>query len=137
MKIYIVHTDAIPEDSKYFGDLTDNINKQMHDTLAEFINEHGGIIRTENPDNDTMYAIVYDEELEMYKEYKVLAVATFDGGKSVGVIGHFVGDTPITFEKMSDEEVLEEDGWYTLYGGMMMWNATLYCLCECIEEYVK
>lgn len=120
---------------KAFCDLTNNINKQMHDTLAEFINEHGGIIKTDNPSHPTVYAHVYNEESEEVEEYRVLAVATFENGKQVGVLLNLDGCT--TIKGMTDDEVLECTDWVTIYGGIVTQNSTLYNICECIEEYVK
>lgn len=119
---------------KAFCDLTHDINKQMHDTLAEFINEHGGFIRTEDPSNSTIYAHVYNEESGEVEEYPILAVATFDDGKQVGVLPDYTKGH-ITLKGMPDAEVLEDDDWVTIYGGNVTQNSTLYNLCECIEEY--
>ena len=37
---------------------------------------------------------------------------------------------------MTDDEILELDDWYTMFGGHIMSNATLYNICENIEEYL-
>ena len=37
---------------------------------------------------------------------------------------------------MTDEAILEMDEWYTMFGGYVLSNATLYNLCENIEEYL-
>ena len=45
-------------------------------------------------------------------------------------------DNNITLGGMTDDEILELDDWYTMFGGHIMSNATLYNICENIEEYL-
>jgi hypothetical protein len=91
------------------------------------------LIRTDNDiDKSTLYAFVFDDYFTNYTEKKVLAVAVFEG-RYVGVL---VGENNETLEGMTDEAILELDEWYTIFGGYLLSNATLYNLCENIEEYL-
>jgi hypothetical protein len=91
------------------------------------------LIRTDNDiDKSTIYAFVFDDYFTNYTEKKVLAVSVFEG-RYVGVL---VGENNETLEGMTDEAILEMDEWYTIFGGYLLSNATLYNLCENIEEYL-
>lgn len=110
------------------------LNGRMHADLVEFLKEHGGLIRTDNHDDrDTIYGIVMDDAMEENVEHPILAVALM--GDDVCVLfdktnGH------TTLEEMTDEEILEDDDWYSVLGGYVLPASTLYCLCEGIEQYV-
>lgn len=110
------------------------LNKRMSDAVSEVLSQHNGFIRTdEDWDKDTIYCYIFDEVLETTTENKVLAVASFDG--EVCVLP--ASSTHENLYGMTDDEVLNCDGWYSIFGGMCCISPTLYNLCECIEEYIE
>ena len=116
------------------------LNGRMHADLVEFLKEHNGFIRTDNYERstlgkdecDTMYTIISNGEEMENKEYPILAVALFEENQ-VAVLPNLVGETIIG---MTDQEVLKCNDWELIRGGNVLQNATLYNLCECLEEYV-
>lgn len=111
-----------------------NINQDMNNILVGILKSTGKeLIRTDNDtDKSTIYAFVFDDYFANYTEKKILAVAVFEG-RYVGVL---VGENNETLEGMTDEAILELDEWYTIFGGYLSSNGTLYNLCENIEEYL-
>ena len=111
-----------------------NINQDMNNILVGIIKStEKELIRTDNDtDKSTIYAFVFDDYFTNYTEKKVLAVAVFEG-RYVGVL---VGQENETLDGMTDDAILELDEWYTIFGGYLLSNATLYNLCENIEEYL-
>lgn len=126
---------------KNFCEKTMEMNKEMHDALVEMVNKNGGLIRTESnvlkgSSKNDIYGFVFDEETEMTVEHPIIAVATWENGTVLGVLFDFT-DGNTTWESESDEDILEDDGWYSLDGGMVLQNATLYNLCENLWQYAK
>lgn len=117
------------------------LNKKMHEDIVEFLKQHNGLVRTDNAERrdkelplcDTIYTISMDADDEPNTEKEVLAVALFDGNQ-VGVLPNISGYE--TIGGLTDEDVLECNDWETIYGGYTLQNATLYNICECIEQYV-
>ena len=111
-----------------------NLNQDMNNILVGIIKStEKELIRTDNDiDKSTIYAFVFDDYFTNYTEKKVLAVAVFEGR----YVGALVGENNETLEGMTDEAILEMDEWYTMFGGYVLSNATLYNLCENIEEYL-
>lgn len=111
-----------------------NLNQDMNNILVGILKSTGKeLIRTDNDANkSTIYAFIFDDYFTNYTEKKVLAVAVFEG-RYVGVL---VGENNETLEGMTDDAILEMEEWYTMFGGYVMSNATLYNLCENIEEYL-
>lgn len=111
-----------------------NLNQDMNNILVGILKSTGKeLIRTDNDfPQSTIYTIVFDDYFTNYTEKKVLAVAVFEG-RYVGVL---VGENDETLDGMTDDEILEMDDWYTIFGGHLLSNATLYNLCENIEEYL-
>jgi hypothetical protein len=124
---------------KNFCEKTMEMNKEMHDALVEMVNKNGGIVRT-NIDRThhrfPIYGFIFDEEIETTVEHPIVAVATWENGTVLGVLFDFT-DGNTTYENESDEEVLESDDWVTIFGGMVLENATLYNLCENLWQYAK
>lgn len=114
------------------------LNKRMSDAVAEVLRQHNGFIRTdEDWDKDTIYCYIFDEALETTTENKVLAVALFDGEVCVLPASSSPSSSfNETLDGMTDDEVLNCDGWYSIFGGMCCISPTLYYLCEGIEQYV-
>ena len=109
------------------------LNNAMHEDVAKFLKENGGLVCTENVGCDTIYAFIYDECYGEYREYPVLAVALFEKSQVCVLID--TGQT--TIEGLTDEEVLDCDEWYSVMGGLVLINATLLNICESIEQYVE
>jgi hypothetical protein len=108
------------------------LNKRMNDAVADVLRQHNGLIRTdEDWYKDTIYCYIFDEALETTTENKVLAVALFDGEVCV-----LPASSNESLDGMTDDEVLNDDGWYSIFGGMCCVSPTLYCLCESIEQYL-
>ena len=119
----------------------EELNKQMHADIVEFLKQHNGLIRTDNTERrdmglsvcDTIYTISMDGDDEPNTEKRVLAVALF-GEDQVAVLPDLSDNETIL--GMTDQEVLDCDNWEWIYGGYVLQNATLTSICECIEEYV-
>ena len=111
-----------------------NINQDMNTILCGILKSTGKkLIRTDDDTNkSSIYAYLFDECFSRYVETRVLAVTIFEG-RFIGVL---LIDDNITLDGMTDDEILELDDWYTIFGGYLMSNATLYNLCENIEEYL-
>ena len=120
------------------------LNQKMNDTLVGIIKcaSEKQIVRTDKQrikdfdgkvtHRSTIYAYVFDQGLEQYTEEKVSAVAVFEN-KTIGVL--LCGDVEFGTDT-TDDILLESSEWYTVDGGMLCSNATLYNLCENIEEYL-
>lgn len=111
-----------------------NINQDMNNILVGILKSTGKeLIRTDDDTNkSTIYAFVFDDYFANYTEKKVLAIAVFEG-RYVGVL---VGENNETLDGMTDAAILEMDDWYTIFGGHISSNDTLYNLCENIEDYL-
>ena len=98
-------------------------SKEMEKTLVEFTKKAGGKINTCNDDisNDIIYAYVWDEVEETYLEKKVIEVEVENNNLVI---------------KLDYGLSTEKDCKYTIFGGLILINATLYNLCECLWEYV-
>jgi len=114
-----------------FLDATHKLSKEMHDNLVQFVKDNGGFINMyDDTGKDTPYGFVMDEYYGENRERRIIAVQVFEGDE-LGIMF----DSNVAYE--NEEEMCEdEDNWYTIFGGMVMQNATLYSLCECIEQYV-
>lgn len=119
----------------------EELNKQMHADIVEFLKQHNGLVRTDNTERrdmglsvcNTIYTISMNSDDEPNTEKRVLAVALF-GEDQVAVLPDLSGNETIL--GMTDQEVLDCDNWEWIYGGYTLQNATLTSICECIEEYV-
>jgi hypothetical protein len=99
------------------------INEEAIKKVIEFVNRHNGEIDTDNAwrHYDTLYAYVFDESVDHYRDFEVDKVKVEDGTLFLHVIW---------------EEYDYEDNWYSINGGMVLVAPTLYNLCECLVEYV-
>lgn len=89
-------------------------NKRMHDILVYYVECCGGFIDTSSDEtNDTLYALVFDEQEGHYSECKCDGVRVSSGHLELSL----------------------NDEWFSLLGGMVIMNATLYNLCECLPQY--
>lgn len=105
------------------------LNDKMHKALVEFVKAHGNLIRTDNDDErDIVFGMVDEDDGYGYQEKKINAVTTFEND----TLGVFFEDV----EDLTDEELLEDCHWHSVMGGMVLPNATLWALCEFLEEYV-
>lgn len=111
-------------------DDTIKLNEKMTETLVGIIGDD--VIRTDNDkDKSTIFAFVFDEDLEHYREEKISAIAVFEGN----VVGLLINGN-IDLSDVSDDDLLESDDWYSINGGYILINATLYNICENIREYI-
>ena len=92
-----------------------DLSDKMIDAVTRFVNEHGGFIDTsDNSYKTTIYSYIFNEELEVCEEVEVTGV-----------------------EVIRDELCIRtERGTYSIDGGFVLVNATMYNLCEAIHEYV-
>lgn len=120
---------------------TINLNQKMVDCLVDIIttiNEENKLIRVDKRINmqgafrTQIYAYVFDMGLEQVTEELVSAIAVFEGND----IGVLLCGGELSLDSLTDEEILELDDWYTIGGGNLICNATLYNICENIEEYI-
>ena len=120
---------------------TINLNQKMVDCLVDIIksvNEENKLIRVDKRINiqgvfrSQIYAYVFDMGLEQVTEELVSAIAVFEDND----IGVLLCGGQITLDSLTDEEILELDDWYTIGGGNLICNATLYNICENIDEYL-
>ena len=99
------------------------LSNEAEQVLVEYVNSHGGKIDTsDNKDKDTIWALIYDEIGETYLEEKVTSVKTLNDKLLIQV------DYPLS---------TEEDGWYAIFGGLVLINATLFNLLDYLPEYVE
>ena len=120
---------------QYYCERVNELSKAMNDELVAYVKSKGGLIRTDNTDDkDTIYGILMDFDLAENAEYPILAVAVFENDTLAILPDLTKGYT--TIKDMADEELLELSEWHTIYGGYVLINATLYNLCESIEQYV-
>ena len=100
-----------------------SLSKEAEQVLVEYVNSHGGEIDTSNDmHKDTIWALIWDEIDELYSERKVISVKTFNDRLLIQV------DYPLS---------TEEDSWYAVSGGLVLINATLFNLLDCLPEYVE
>lgn len=120
---------------------TINLNQKMVGCLVDIIesvNEENKLIRVDKRINvqgvfrSQIYAYVFDMGLEQVTEEIVSAIAVFEDND----IGVLLCGGEISLDSLTDEEILELDDWYTIGGGNLICNATLYNICENIEEYI-
>ena len=111
-----------------------NINQDMNNILVGILKStEKELIRTDDDtDKSSIYAYLFDDYFTYYEEKRVLAVTIFEG-RFIGVL---LIEDDTTLDGMTDDEILELDNWYTMFGGYILSNATLYNLCENIEEYL-
>ena len=115
------------EELKYkLEELTDRANKlskEMEKTLVELTQKAGGKIDTSNEDClcDNIYAYVWDEYEETCLEKKVVEVTVENGNLII---------------KLDYSLSTEEDCKYSIFGGLVLIDVTLYNLCEALWEYV-
>lgn len=111
-----------------------NTNQDMNNILCGILKSTGKkLIRTDDDTNkSSIYAYLFDEYCTQYEEKRVLAITVFEG-RFIGVL---LIEDDTNLDGMTDDEILELDNWYTMFGGLIMSNATLYNLCENIEEYL-
>jgi hypothetical protein len=106
----------------YYCDLINKQNVDMLNALVEAVNSVGGEIETTDKRCDNLYGIIFDEQINAYIECCIDKVKV-DGD-----------DLIIHTNDIYQHD--EEDKWYSVIGGLVYINATLYSLCEVIPEYL-
>ena len=109
-----------------------SLNDKMEQAIIKIVKENGGLVRTDNPQYDTIYGYIFNEEIGTYVERKILALAT---GK-YNELSILPGAEYTTLGDMTNDEILECEEWDTVMGGMVLANATLLNICEILQEYV-
>ena len=118
----------------------ENLNEKMHAEIVKFLKEHNRLVRTDRNETKSsrddmpsnIYVISMDSG-ELNTEKRVLAVAIFED-EQVAVLPAFSDNE--TIKGMTDQEVLDCDDWEWINDGFVLQNATLWSICENIEEYV-
>lgn len=109
----------------------DSLNKEAIEVITEFVNQHGGCIRTDDNECDTIYGYILNDYTERIEEVYILAV--------------FVQDNELYIHISYGENFLEDEyvpninngHVYSFEGDCILFNATLCNICEFIEEYVE
>jgi len=100
-----------------------SLSKEAEQVLVEYVNSNGGEINTsDDKDKTTIYGFIWDEIDETYLEKKITSVKTFNDRLLIQV------NYPLS---------TEEDSWYAVSGGLVLINATLFNLLDCLSEYVE
>ena len=126
-------------------DKANKLNDEMYDALVRLIKQQGvvdyngipaSIVRTDYREQkvpkDLIYAILMEGDDAENEEYNVLAVAVF--GEDMLAVLVDMGEETIV--DVSSNELAHLDTWYTIKGGYVLQNATLYSICECISQYL-
>lgn len=105
----------------------------MEQAIIKVVNEHGGLIRTDNEEYGTIYGYIYNEETYRVEEHKIIALSTLEDNRLSILIGarYVIG--------MAPEPILKsEEQWYLVMGfwSNVLANATLLNICETLEEYI-
>ena len=114
---------------KEYCDNTNKENKRMHDILVNLVNKQGGEIDVSDEGKDNIYAIVFDGFEGKYKEYLVTKIRVVNNNLELYV--------PEYYYDWERDDIPKDDFWFSLMGGLVMQNATLYYICECLEEYIN
>lgn len=111
-----------------------NINQDMNNILVGTLKStEKELIRTDDDtDKSSIYAYLFDDYFGQYEKKRVLAVTIFEG-RFIGVL---LIEDDTTLDGMSDDEILELEDWHTIFDKQILSSATLYNLCENIEEYL-
>lgn len=109
-----------------------SLNDKMEQAIIKIVKENGGLVRTDNPQYDTIYCYIFNEGIDTYEERKILALATCEDND----LSILLGAEYTTLDGMTNDEILECEEWDTVMGGMVLANATLLNICEILQEYV-
>ncbi len=107
----------------------------LADKLAKFIIKHQegkGYIDTQDSDNDTIYAFVYDEISGQGTE--VLVNGVRHDGDGIEIVYEHISRT-IDIE-YSDEDFKNDDNWVPISWSDVYYRETLMNIAESIEQYV-
>ena len=118
----------------------DEIAAQMYDDIVEFLKQHNRLVRTDNEERSnngldrcySIFDISMDGDDEPDTEKVVLAVALI-GENDIAVLPNYGSET---ISGLTDQEVLECNNWEWINNGYVHRIATLYSICENIEQYV-
>lgn len=114
----------------------------MLDAVKAFVKEHQGekgFILTDNPENDTIWAICYDETKNSAWEPEVKAVRV----NKHGVLQVVVDNSSVRYDEDSVAKIPEETQdvcgfWLDVqYDDYLYFVPTIFNIAENIEEYVK
>lgn len=111
------------------------LNKQMHETLIEIVQSHGGFIRTDDDNKFGMYAVCINEFTGDVFDERILAVAVF-GQALPELCVLVVGDKDYSDNTITDEEILEDSGWLSVIGDGIIATPTLIELCNGITDFI-
>lgn len=107
-----------------------NLNREAIEVITNYVEKHGGCIRTDDYSRDTIYGYVYNDCSERMEEVYILAVFVQSGELFIQVS---YGQTFLEDEFVPN---IEDDDAHSVYGDTIMLNATLHNICSFIEEYV-
>ena len=118
------------------------LNKRMLNALVAFVKEQGGLIRTDmlchTEDREhlpTIYAVLMQSDFAPNHEYPIMAIAV-DTDDELMILPDFT-EGFVNLGNMTPEQILALDDWMKFTEGYIICNATLYNICELIEQYVK
>ena len=92
------------------------------------------ILRTDNTDTDNPYinAFVIFNMSGLFEECKILALKTYDDALYI-----LIGEIYETLGDISDEDILERSGWYSINDYYVFKTATLHSIYVTLDEYLR
>lgn len=112
------------------------LNKQMHETLIEIVQSHGGFIRTDDDNKFGMYAVCINEFTGDVFDERILAVAVF-GTYSPSLCVLVGADYDYNDGELTSEDMLEDSHWLDVIGDGIIATPTLIELCNGITDFIE
>ena len=115
-------------------DYIPSLNK-LYNKTARFIEAHQsnkGYIDTQDCGMDTIYGIVFDQELRFAVEQYVYGVRVREGDIQV-VLEPIMASHVV---KYGENDFRNEDNWQSIKNGDIYYVHTLLSIAECIDEYI-
>lgn len=114
----------------------------MYEAVRDYVKEHQGekgFILTDNPENDTIWAICYDEAMNSACEPEVKAVRV----NKYGVLQAVIDNSSVLYDEDRVAKIPEETQdvcgfWLDVqYDDYLYFIPTIFNIAENIEEYVN
>ena len=96
------------------------------------------ILRTDNTDTGNPYInafVILDVWSGLFEECKILALKTYDDCDDALYI--LIGEVDETLGDITDEDILERSGWYSINDYYVFKTATLHSICVTLDEYLR
>lgn len=112
------------------------LKREMHKELIEFVQSHGGFIRTDDEDKFSMRAICIDEFTDDAVDKRILAVAVF-GTYNPSLCVLVGADYDYNDGELTSEDMLEDSHWLDVYGDGIFSIPTIIALCNGIMNFIE